>query len=180
MSLYLSEWKFGYEIFRDFAELAWNPLIECELNADFSGDKYKVSVSFLDVDLVNSLADRLEPDDLKKEFIGRFNIITDKLFDLLRIKDFISVNYNYAMKTTGGDLDQANKVVNLAFQQHIMEFEFWNKRPLTELYANLLFYGTISDPGSVFFVIPPMNEWDSVYRFGWPGYPFNRDSDKEN
>ena len=168
MSLYLSEWDNGYEIFRDFAELAWSPSIEC-VPDDFDGTKIKAAVYFMSIDAVESLADNLD-DNLHDEFIKRFNLATAVILEKLDVKKFIHLNFNYAMKLSS-DYDRANTAVNVAFQQFIMEYEFWNKVTVTQLYTNFIFYGMLTDPAPAFFAIPPMNDWDIKYKYGCAGYP---------
>lgn len=168
MSLFLSEWKHGYEIFLDFAEMSWSPHISCAFD-DYDDTKIHASATILDVNLVDGLANAL-PESIQKDFIGRFNGTTTFILDRINIHEFIHLNFNYAMKVTG-DVDRANEAVNLAFSQMLMEYEFWHKEDIVHLYANLIFYGMIDNPMPMFFAIPPQSEWDTKYYTGWAGYP---------
>lgn len=171
MSLYLSEWLDGYETFLAFGEECWCPEVFLRRDPLIPNHVFS-SVAIFDVTSVNALLDNLGR-NMGKKFLQRFNGANSYLFEKMHIKQFLADNIQDLLIKNEFDLDDTSFELSYKLNQHIEEFEFWNKLELVEVYANIIFYGTIEFPKPLIFFLPPMKDWDK-YPNGFADYdPFD-------
>lgn len=160
MSLYLSDWYNGPVQFIDFGEFAWDPAIKLKFNKD---KPWAVSsfVTAFNMDELGEFVGILG-EDLGKRFIERFDNASDVIFELLQTQKFIEANVNIIYKFTGKNIDTTSEIITELFNKYILDFEFWHHIDLLEVYTNLIFYGVAYDVKPLFFVVPPMSEWNAA------------------
>ena len=166
MSLFLSEWINGYNQFLFYGDIGWAPQIQLK-EKDGDSDRVLVYTSCLDHDLMVSVAKNLG-DVLGHQFLDRFLVAEKFVLRLIDFESFLNSNLSSVIDATS-DLKEAAEVLTEAFNCYILDYEFWRKRDIVQLHANLIFYSMLEYPNPVTFFIPPKNKWKE-YSSGWAGY----------
>ena len=167
MSIYLPEWLGGYDAFLMYADVCWKPQIKLSYNPD-DAERVVCAVAFFDVGSIAELIKFLGS-GTGKEFLERFNKASSAIFKLLHMDQFLNLHLSELIDENSSDLEKCEKELVRRFIRHIIDFEFWNKIDVVELYANLIFYGTLEYPNPYVFFVPPMKEWKD-YPESWLGY----------
>ena len=164
MSYFLSEWIGGYEVFLEVGEMSWYPEIKLK-QEDLDLGHATVSVSFFDVEKINALVDLLGP-GVGNKFVDRLNIMSKYMYDKIGLEKFLKNNLLDSIKKKS-TLEEASLEITHRFWDMLLDFEFWNRVNLVEVFANLIFYGTWEFPKPLIFFVPPLNDWEES---DWTGY----------
>ena len=157
MSYFLSEWIGGYEVFLQVGEMSWYPEIQIK-QEDLDLGHATASVSFFDVEKINALVELLGP-DTGNTFVTRLNIISKYMYEKIGLEKFFKKNLVDCIKMAD-TLEDASQEITYRFCGMLLDFEFWHRVNLVEVFANLIFYGTWEFPKPFIFLIPPLNEWE--------------------
>jgi hypothetical protein len=164
MSLYLSEWLDGPYDFGMFCDIAWSPQILCSVDKINTLEEVKVFVSLFDLPMLHSLVESLG-DETGKQFTERLDKATEGILTKIKARDFIGANFKKVYTKNKGDLKKTSVQLSQLFSDYVLEIEFWNRVDFIDMLINLIFYGTPTNPKPMFFLVPPMSEWDDID--GW-------------
>ena len=164
MSLYLSEWLDGPYDFGMFCDVAWSPQILCSVNKTNTLEEVKVFVSLFDLPMLHSLVESLGV-ETREQFIKRLDIATEFVLRKIKPREFIGAKFKDIYTKNNGDLKKTSIQLSQLFSDYILEIEFWNRVDFIELLINLIFYDTPINPKPMFFLVPPMSEWNDID--GW-------------
>ncbi len=165
MSLYLSEWLDGPNQFIEFGNVVWSPHVYCNIDSK-NPAAVSTFITAFDVDALNELVTAITEicgEETGKTLMARYNVASVILLGkFVGAKKLVEENINKVYKSTGGNITETSEILSDLLGRRILDFEFWNKIDLIEVYSNLIFYGTLYDPKPIIFITPPMSEWDDT------------------
>lgn len=160
MSLYLSDWLDGPFYAAEALENAWDPMLVCSFSEQ---NKFAVNtyITLFDREILLDFIEGQDPDVMER-FVVRLDAATSIILKVLQVKKFVEVNFRPAFEAAGKDLVKASESLSVLLDQFILDYEFWSRRNLIDLYINLIFYGMPDNPCPLFFVLPPLSSWDDI------------------
>ena len=163
MSLFLTEWLTGPSDFMFFADMAWQPFVQCYTVNDLEEDKeVKTKLSFFNVEATKKFISLLGP-EMGKRFANRLDRATEIILKKVEAQTFIRMNFMTLYGRNAKDLEKTSEELSFLFDMFLMDYEFWHKTDLIEMYTNIIFYGMVEDPKPYFFSLPPLSQWDDYF-----------------
>ena len=165
MSLFLTEWLTGPSDFMFFADMAWQPIVQCYTVNELEGDgakEVRTKLSFFEIETTKKFIALLGP-EMGRRFANRLDRATEIILKKVEAQTFVKANFLTLYNRNAKDLEKTSEELSFLFDMFLMDYEFWNKTDLIAMYTNIIFYGMIDDPKPYFFTLPPLSQWDEYF-----------------